>query len=488
MDATRPAPAGGPPTGRFPALAAAAAAAALWFVLWRLAFRDSPLNADEGFYLAAGKALERGLLPYRDYLYTQTPFLPLIQGPFFLFLPASLAGLRTLSFLWTALFLAGAGAFAWKSLGGLRTAGFLAVCLLCPAALGFLSIGKTYPLAQLLLLATALPLFGPGSWKNKLLVLSAAGVLCVGVRLTMAPAVAVLWAGFWLLHRAEARPVLMIGVPALLALAALGPFVAMDPVAFAFSNWTFHHDSLIPRDAAGWAADFLRFAPGPLALMAFAAARRRAWATPFGIVLGASAAGIVSNVLLAGIYPEYVTPFLFVGALGAAGMLAAGPSRRLEAAAYAAALATALATASLPARSTCLTDADAAAAFLDRSLSSDDPVLASMPEIPVQADRPLFRNLVMGKFTVTADLAPAAADRLHFIRFDDLVGALDRREPAAVVLSTSANGNFAYSLPSYRRFNERSRRKLAEALDRGYVKAFGNATYLILVRGDLTQR
>lgn len=55
------------------AAAAALAAVNVWF---------GPLNQDEGWYLLAARNLSRGMMPYRDFLYTQGPVLPWVYGVF----------------------------------------------------------------------------------------------------------------------------------------------------------------------------------------------------------------------------------------------------------------------------------------------------------------------------------------------------------------------------------------------------------------------
>lgn len=112
----------------------------------------SELNADEGFYLAASRATLKGDLPYFDYAYTQGPFLPLLNAPLAAVVQPSLEGIRTINTFWTAAgFLA-----AYFLLGGARrplaAAGCLAILLFSQIYFSFLPIGKTYALAQLLLL------------------------------------------------------------------------------------------------------------------------------------------------------------------------------------------------------------------------------------------------------------------------------------------------------------------------------------------------
>ena len=53
--------------------AALLAAVNVWF---------GPLNADEGWYLLAAQNVSRGMVPYRDFLYTQGPALPFVYGAF----------------------------------------------------------------------------------------------------------------------------------------------------------------------------------------------------------------------------------------------------------------------------------------------------------------------------------------------------------------------------------------------------------------------
>ena len=55
------------------AAAAALAAVNVWF---------GPLNQDEGWYLLAAQNVSRGMVPYRDFLYTQGPALPFVYGAF----------------------------------------------------------------------------------------------------------------------------------------------------------------------------------------------------------------------------------------------------------------------------------------------------------------------------------------------------------------------------------------------------------------------
>jgi hypothetical protein len=451
-----------------------------WALLYFLLLRGVRLNADEGFYLASSRALWDGLLPYRDYAYTQTPLLPLVQAPFLALLPGSLGGIRLLSFLWTGIALVAAHRMVPARAGALPVLLGFGLLFLCLDTMGYLSIGKTYALANLALLACALPLFMDLSWRTRLVLLSAAGVLAVGVRLTTAPSVAALWAGLWILHRKEARAAWMLGIPAVMALAVLGPFAAADPVRFVFFNWSFHSQSYVPRHPAGFWEAALVYAPGAWVLFAAAlwAGRRRL--TPSAVLLVASVAGVAANLIVAGTYLEYVTPFVMPGVVGALGVLAESLGRRPAIAVLSLAALAAVISCRVPARTTCVEDAAGAAGFLASRTAPGDRVLASMPEVAVEAGRPLFRNLVMGKFTVTGDLPPAQAVRYGFIPIGELIGCAERREPAAVVFSSLRSGNFLYSLPSEIQFAGIRDRFIGELL-RGYEVAYSNPTFVVLL-------
>jgi hypothetical protein len=137
----------------------------------------------------------------------------------------------------------------------------------------------------------------------------------------------------------------------------------------------------------------------------------------------------------------------------------------------------------VPDRSGCVADARGASDFLRSHTAPGTPVLASMPEIPVEAGRPVFRNLLMGKFTVTGDLPESLAKRYGFIPIGDLIHCLELRLPGAVVLSASPAGNFSTSYPSELRFAAIRGRMMA-AMAAGYSLAYSNATYAVLLPSE----
>jgi len=460
---------------------AAALLAVLWaaFAWWLAAVW--PLNADEGFYLAVSRALGQGLLPYRDYAYTQTPLLPLLQAPLALALPASLLSIRLVSLLWLTGSLVLCFAMLRSRLGAVALLGAHLVLFLSLPAFGFLSMGKTYALAQLLFLAAALPLLLEWRPLAGLAWLSFFSVLSVGSRLTMAPAVLILYAGYCLLRCRGRSPLPVVGLPLLFASALLGPFVAADPERFYFFNWGYHQMSTIIRHPPGFFGRVFIFAPGVwlLALCALPFALRRLSGP--GVLLLASFTGVAANVVVAGSYAEYNAPFVLGAWLGALLLLAEAVRTPFRATALVLAATLSAACARLPVLQRPLGSERTASAFLRANTAEGDEVLASMTEIPVCAGRPLYRGLLMGKFVVTADLPPVLASQYGFLHASELLSCVAERRPAAVVLSRYMSWNFRYSMPSLRNFGE-FREDWLRALHSGYRIAYFNDAYVVLLR------
>lgn len=454
---------GGRPVMRWPTVVIPA----ILFVLFALTLgywvKNAPLNADEGFYLAAARATLKGQLPYLDYGFTQGPFLPLIDAPLVALVPPTLAAIRWISAGWTLLGLI----VAYGLLRGCRG---LAVPVLCcllllssPMALDYLTIGKTYSLAQLLLLLTAVGLVLPWSWRVRLLWLAFFGVLTVGTRLTLGPVVALLWAGLGWQHRREVNWLWMLLVPTVVALCLLGPFCLPDPPRFFFWNLGFHLARRTTYDTGihppGFWLHVWKFAPAiwvaavPVAGFAW---KVRATDTPGAIIYFAALAGLLINFFTAGVYPEYVTPFLLLLLVGIGRVTQqAVPQKWPLCTAGLALLGLGWFAAEWPVlgRSPPQDQAGEAARFLAKHTKPSDEVLAAMPEIALEARRPLLMNLVLGKFGVTDvidAIPPGTAARFRLATYDQIVDAVTTRRPGAVVLSTSTVWNFILSVPSMR--------------------------------------
>ena len=111
------------------------------------------LNADEGFYLAAAQRVMAGMVPYRDFGYTQTPLFPYFLGAIFKVIGFGLIEFRLTN---VVIFACSAGLIGfigtirggrWSSLAA------VGVLLAAPHVIYFSVIGKTYAFGALCLLA-----------------------------------------------------------------------------------------------------------------------------------------------------------------------------------------------------------------------------------------------------------------------------------------------------------------------------------------------
>lgn len=177
------------------AAAVALAAANVWL---------GPLNQDEGWYLLAGRNGVRGLVPYRDFFYTQGPVHPLVYSAFAgswswggvlggrVF--TALIGLVAAFF-----FAAAAGVLAGRSDRAAEwPAVFLAFVLaaLSPDWAYFASIPKTYALGSLFLALGFVLSFGPPAGRSRVFPLAFSGVLfalAAATRATLCLAAVPVW-------------------------------------------------------------------------------------------------------------------------------------------------------------------------------------------------------------------------------------------------------------------------------------------------------
>ncbi|MCB0330146.1 MAG: glycosyltransferase family 39 protein, partial [Bdellovibrionales bacterium] len=116
--------------------------------------------ADEGFYLLAAKLIQDGLVPYRDFLYPQSPYFPYILNRFFSLFGTSWEAARifgVISFACLTLLLF----IRARSIASRMTAyGIVVLFITSEAALGWFLVAKPYGFVALLLFATYLLLVG----------------------------------------------------------------------------------------------------------------------------------------------------------------------------------------------------------------------------------------------------------------------------------------------------------------------------------------
>ena len=210
-----------------------------------------PLDGDEGYYATAARLVSEGHTPYKDFFYPQMPLLPYVYAPFYKLVGSSLAGMRLLSVLLSALALVVWGLFLRARFGDrpMFVIGGLLLVALNPYLLSWNVTIKTYALSNLGVFA-ALWTVDRGFQTRRVVWFLLAGLaagLVVEARLLYLP-----WAGSllaalaWTHWRHPQVGVSLLSIAAASAGFLLGllPAVALfvsDPARFHFNNLDYHN-------------------------------------------------------------------------------------------------------------------------------------------------------------------------------------------------------------------------------------------------------
>ena len=207
------------------------------------------LNQDEGWYLYAARQVHDGLLPYRDFAFTQGPMLPLVYSLAHPLVERwGVAGGRLFTFLlgFAGAWLTAALASRVAPAGGKRMAALLAFLLIAGNVYQsyFTTVVKTYSLCSLFLMAGLLVLsFADGRGGG--IASFFAGILLAcsaGVRLSAGAVL--LTAGLYLLcfrRRFGDSRWLSFGIGGVLGLCAIAlPFLKLAPDGFWFGVFEYH--------------------------------------------------------------------------------------------------------------------------------------------------------------------------------------------------------------------------------------------------------
>lgn len=235
--------------GDFPAVGWWAGAAALSLLLvFGWVARWHGVNADEGFYILAGKRILAGERLYTDFFYPQMPYLPLAAGALFALLGVALESGRWLSVVPGAL--AGGLLVGWTLLRTRsRPAAVLVFGLYAAHVLNlnYLTVTKTYGLVNLALLLAFVVAAASSSRRWAATLVGFLCALAVGARLPAVPVAIVL--GLWIAREEPAASFRFVAGALLGALPCLWLFAA-DAQAFWFNNVGFHE---LRKEIVGWA-------------------------------------------------------------------------------------------------------------------------------------------------------------------------------------------------------------------------------------------
>ncbi len=477
---------------------------------WHILF--GALNADEGFYAVATRAVAHGEMPYRDFGFSQPPLVLYANA-----LPLRLVGFglfeqRSVNGLWAALALVVAA--VWL---GRRTRPSWGVALVLSFSLSapwmyFSHLGKTYAVTTLLTTLAAWVFLAMASTPRRNFLLGLVAALGVGTRLPAAPFFGVLWLlALWPGRRPPARDILAAAGGAALGLAAIAlPFWLAAPDAINF--WVFGLQrvavSVRPWHLA-W-QEIASLAPsvwllGSLAL-GLAALRSQLLTRETGVLLAAGAA-LAPNLLHSGIYEEYGVPFLLPLAMAAAALVY--DECKARPAILTLALAIVLVTVQFftapvlfyqelpqrrgtasrwlphnapPYNRTLPAQLAAARRIVKESLAPTAPFIGPNLILAVESGRAVPPELCMGTFSVTDEMSAAQAGRLHLATRDQLSRWFTRPEVTVVGLFKRPILNYGWSMPSFTTQPEAARQKWIEPLSRDFIIASQDGDFLLLVR------
>ncbi len=315
------------------------AVALAWLVPVALAM---PANHDEGQYVSAAYFVARGLLPYRDFAYLQSPLQPFVYAPLAWLLPGwSYLATRLANALATALAAGLIGRTA-AGLSGDHRIGWLAAAavLSTDAVLFGGSVARNDALPFLLFALSLERLFGVAAPGRARLALAGLAVgLAASAKLSFAvPAATMLamalWHGVW--NRRASLAALLAGMalggaPILIA-------VALVPTIFLFDVYHYSIDAVAAWQALSGASHRLALperlreftllallGPVPWLSIAIGAVRARETRRPLGMSLYIVAlACVLASFLPMPTYRQYLipmtAPLVLLGAVNAAAL------------------------------------------------------------------------------------------------------------------------------------------------------------------------
>jgi hypothetical protein len=462
-------------------------AAALYATVALFMVFNGALNVDEGFYGLSSRATMQGLLPYRDFGYTQLPLFPYINGAAMEVTGFGFVGQRLASAIWAALTMAIGSAWLWRRRGRIAGLGYVAIMVSGLQWMYFANIGKTNALAGLLVLAAVIVVVSRPRIGVQILATSLIGVVAIGCRLPVAPFFFVVWAGLLARNFSMGNLWRAILWPALFGLLLIAPFIAAAPHSFKFWALDIHGESRVVRN---WHLDLPSMFPLSPALCAMGLllpigllAGRIRIARPLDLVLLALFVALVCNVLPTGAYPEYPAPFVpsFIFVLSILVSEMGAPSRWR-------ALALALfvlvnLTIRAPIDRAVYGETRRAAQYVRQF--QHEPFVGSASIVALEAGAPVPDWLVMAPFCCTESLPEDAAAERHLATPDRIARLMADPKCEVFVMYTAPVRNFVWSMPRFVPISDSSVARWKEILARGYSLEYGDGSYAVFVRRSM---
>lgn len=463
-----------------------------------------PLNQDEGWYLLASLNTASGMMPYRDYFFTQGPVLPYVYAwlsP--LWAPAGVLGGRILTALMGLVSAGFCAGIAYRiTVPEHRRFAALTAWLMtavCPVFSYFTAIPKTYALSALFITAGFFTLTGRRSWRfERCAVLLA---FASGTRLSLGILLAVVGFGLLVVSRRKGYQWawLRFGIAGGIALLLLfGPFAVCAADGLLFSQQ--YHASRVDAGMLNWLvlrAGFVsRLVQGyftlVVAFLVVVAARfheaRRLPVEAWIMAVGFLAVSLV-HVIAPFPYDDYQTSVMPLAAALCGALLAgtrgnAVSVRKKDAGVYAAVLCALLfAVASPLCMDWVLIRKDRfwfemkdepdvfklrkAAALLRTYSEGNEPLLTQDAYLAVEAGMKVVPGLEMGPFSLFPDLDDETAQRVHVHNVATLERTIEKTNAKCAALSGYA---FAVSCPTTEQIDPEVTAQLRAAVEHRYQR------------------
>lgn len=478
-----------------------------WFGIALLAMQFAQLNFDEPWYLTACYLVMQGLIPYRDFVYAQTPFLPYAYGVFTELATDNLYVGRFGSVWFSTIALAFVVSIARRTGGFVASVLTLVAIILSPGALYFLVIVKTYALTSALIGCSLYFAFRDRlatHWLNPLLSTVAVG-LAATTRITMALCVLIVLIYWRLNGRGKESAVGIAGVllgVSIIVLPSIENFI-FDTISFHLQRGTvpsaFYHmsksDSLIGMLLAFEPVLFLSFMVLALALRsALFRARLQLWwksETPEKLLW----IGIISSLFLinffapANVWEYQTSTFMLLVPLLASVTATIDNAKSKGATSLLYCLLLGLVT--LPAwplqaeyfwsSKNTIQEAAQERAALSQLGSPGDQVLGVYNHLALGNGLGVFHGNEMGLFSISAELSETEARKRRLLTVTQVTELLDKREPEFVIIPRDGV-LFHLSVPSTRVIEPSLQAKWQGLIKANYIEAYHDASISIFQR------
>ncbi len=462
-----------------------------------------PLNQDEGWYLLAGLNTAGGMMPYRDYLFTQGPVLPYVYAALSpVWSPFGVLGGRVLTSAMGLLVAVLCSGFAYRvapERGRAMAALFawlLTAC--CPVFSYFTTIPKTYSLSGLFIAAAFFILAGERTWRFE--VTGVLLALAAGTRLSLGVLLAVLGFGLLALCRREGYRYawLRFGLGGGITLLAIFvPFAIMAPDGLFFSQS--YHASRADIGIFSWlvlrAGFASRLLQGYFPMICFGVAAvaagfrdvRRIPPALWFACLGFLAVTAV-HFIAPFPYDDYQTPIMSLAAVAVSVMLStvlmAASSRKVHVVVRSATFVSLLFIIASPMCMTWVTVRQdrfwfqmkttpdviklrEAGAWLRENAGPRGQVLTQDAYLAVEAGLKVVTGLEMGPFSIFPALSDALAEQVRVHNVATLKRAIETSNAEVAALS---GYSFAVSCPSTEEMESEITAGLMQAVDVRYEK------------------